>query len=236
MLTQAFTTTGVLPAAFLSLVLTTHAAPAQNAPDLAIRSFGTVPGAEMSKRVLALPFTVRDAAYREEAITQLPASIRRHRITEGKLLRRVEALIRPALELHRRADKVELFLYQDKFPQGMLFRECLLVLSDSLVEPLADAELVGVVAHEMAHAYFMDEMVAARKVQDGVAMRVVELKCDAVAMLTLKLLGCDPRRLIQGLQRITVMTKNKGYQSASRTHPQIAERESFAERFIKLLD
>lgn len=68
-------------------------------------------------------------------------------------------------------------------------------------------------------------------------MRAVELKCDAVAMITLRVLGKDPGQLIKGLQRITVMTKCKSNQSSNYwTHPQIAEREVFAHRFIQLLD
>lgn len=222
--------------ASLSLTISSPATAAQNAVEMALTSIGTASIAEMSKRVLSLPFTVRDAAYRREALAQLPPNIRHHRITEGKLLRRVEHLMRPVLELHRRSDKVELYLYQDKIPQGMLFRECVLVLSDSLAGTLKDDELIGIVGHELAHAYFMDEMVAARKRQDGRAMRAVELECDAVAMITLRVMGKDPGQLLKGLQRITVMSKSKGYQSSSYwMHPQIAEREEFAQRFIQLL-
>ncbi len=222
--------------ASLALTILSTATVAQNPVEMALNSMGTVSTSEMIQRVLSLPFTVRDAAYRREALAHLPQNIRQHRITEGKLLRRVEHLIRPVLELHRRSDKVEIYLYQDKIPQGMLFRECVLVLSDSLAGTLKDDELIGIVGHELAHAYFMDEMVAARKGQDGRAMRAVELECDAVAMITLRVMGKDPKQVLKGLQRITVMSKSKSYQSSSYwMHPQIAEREEFAQRFIQLL-
>ncbi len=55
-------------------------------------------------------------------------------------------------------------------------------------------------------------------------------------MITLRVMGKDPGQLLKGLQRITVMSKSKSYQSSSYwTHPQIAEREEFAQRFIQLL-
>jgi hypothetical protein len=220
--------------ASLSLTISSPATAAQNAVEMALTNMGTASIAEMGKRVSSLPFTVRDAAYRREALAQLPPHIRQNRITEGKLLRRVENLIRPVLELHRRSDKIQLYLYQDKIPQGMLFRECVLVLSDSLAGTLKDDELIGIVGHELAHAYLMDEMAAARKRQDGRAMRAVELECDAVAMITLRVMGKDPGQLLKGLQRITVVSKS--YQSSSYwMHPQIAEREEFAQRFIQLL-
>lgn len=204
-----------------------------DAVDAALRDVGTGSVEEMKKRMLSLPFTVRDGEYRRVAVEALPAPIRRSRITGGNLLRRVESRVEPVLRLHRREGRVELFLYQDKFPRGMLWRECVLVLSDSLVEPLEDVELIGVVAHELAHAYFMDELAEARKAKDNKATRAIELKCDAVAMMTLLLLGEDPVHYVRGLQRITVITKSKGYQTMTGTHPQIAERESFARLFIR---
>src|SRR5207237_2560655 len=130
-----------------------------------------------------------------------PRSIRESRTSGGKLLRRVESIIRPVLKLHGRSDKIELFLYQDHFPSAMVWLGCVLVISDALADHLSDDELVGIVAHEMGHAYFMIETIKARKHGDGEAMRIVELKCDAVAMLTLKLLGRDAADYLRALLR-----------------------------------
>ena len=67
-----------------------------------------------------------------------------------------------------------------------------MVISDDLSNSLSDAELTGIVAHELGHAYFMDDAVAAKRAKKSSALRVVELKCDAVAIVSLKLLGHDP--------------------------------------------
>ena len=48
---------------------------------------------------------------------------------------------------------------------------------------LYDGELAGIFAHELGHSYFEDEMGAASRAKDTRAMRVVELKCDAVAIV-----------------------------------------------------
>jgi len=104
--------------------------------------------------------------------------------------------------------------------------------------------LTGIVAHELAHLYFMDEMAAAQKTNDERRMKVIELKCDAVAMLSLKLLGGDPAYHIRGVKRVVnLLHSNKSssvpYIAQSsyelKTHPSVVERAVFAQRFVKLL-
>ena len=150
-------------------------------------------------------------------------------------MRRVESIIRPVLELHGRGDDIELFLYQDKFPQAMVRRGCVLAISDALAARLHDDELAGIVAHEMGHAYFMIETGNARKRGDRQATRIVELKCDAAAMLSLKLLGHDPADHLRGLLRANDLTRMNGYNTLDKDHPSIEERTRFAQIFIKLL-
>jgi hypothetical protein len=193
------------------------------------------PVEEMKGRIFSLPFTVFGASDFRRAIESLPKSIRESRITEGKLLRRVERLTSPVLDLHRRSNKVELFLYQYQFPRALVWKGRILVISDSLADSLYDGELVGIVAHEMGHAYFMDETVVAQKNGDDQTMRIVELKCDAVAMLTLKSMARDPTDWLQGLRRVIDFTRHHGYESTDPSHPSIVERGQFAQRFIKLL-
>jgi len=211
--------------------------------DVALAGVGSGSAGELLDRILSLPYTVLGEEHCRRAVEALPASVREHRITEGKLLARVERLMRPVIGLHRRAGRVELFLYHHESPRGFLWMGCVLVLSDSLAGGLSDDELAGVMAHEMGHLYFMEETVAAEKSGDDGAQKAVELKCDAVAMLTLELLGKDPARYPRGLQRILNLMRNKDLANLtyklewrrSPTHPSIVERTQFAERFIRQL-
>ena len=95
------------------------------------------------------------------------------------------------------------------------------MLSDSLVCALSDAELSGAIAHELGHSYFMDEMAVAQQARDYRTMKTVELKCDGVAILTLKLLGHDPALYLIGLRKLQTMINRKGDSSGSiyQTHP-----------------
>ena len=220
----------------LSLLLTRTATAAPGVVDLALQDVGTGSVAEMKSRIFSLPFTVYDAKDYRPAIASLPQSIRESRISEGQLLRRVESIIRPVIELHHHTDKIELFLYRDEFARAMVWLGCVLVISDALADRLHDDELAGIVAHEMGHAYFMIETIKARKHGDHQAMKIVELECDAVAMLTLKLLGHDPADHWRGLRRVTNIDRTNGSNRIdSRDYPSIGERAQFAQRFIKLL-
>jgi hypothetical protein len=203
--------------------------------DLALQSVGTGSVTEMKSRILSLPFSVYDAEDGRRAIALLPLSIRASRVSDGKLLRRVESIVRPVLELHHRTDKIELFLYQDRFPQAMVWLGSVLVISDALAATLHDDELAGIVGHEMGHAYFMIETINARRRGDTQAMRIVELKCDAVAMLSLKLLDHDPADHLRGLRRLDGLARTQGYNPCDRNHPSLEERRRFAQRFITLL-
>ncbi len=71
------------------------------------------------------------------------------------------------------------------------------------------------------------------------------MKCDAVAMLTLRLLGRDPSGLLPGLRKI-INLRNDTYiwnakfetllwKSEGRTHPNLVERREFSKRFVNLL-
>lgn len=133
--------------------------------------------------------------------------------------------------------QIKRYLKKTHFPRASVWMGSVLVISDSLADPLSDEELAGIVAHEMAHTYFMVETTKAREHGDQQAMRIVELKCDAVAMLTLKLLGHDPADHLKGLRRVTNLTRRNGYNNSinSWDYPSSEDRAQFAQRFIKLL-
>jgi len=220
----------------------TEAAP-NNVVELALAEVGSGSAKEMRKRIFDIPIMVLGSDFRREAIRALPASIRQQRITSGRLFRRAEKIIQPVFQLDNRDECVELFLYQSNTPRAALWMGCVLILSDSLVALLYDADLMGIVAHELAHSYFMDEMVAAQKTNDERRMKVIELKCDAVAMLSLKLLGSNPTYHIRGVKMIVNRIPNNSFSGVPyiqssyelRTHPSVVERAVFSQRFVKLL-
>jgi hypothetical protein len=170
-----------------------------------LAAIGSGSAEEMKRRLFTHEITFWNAEFRAQAITALPTAIRDQRLTQGKLLRRVETVFQQVLQLHGRSGKVELFLFQHDLPLAQLWRGCVLMLSASLAETLYDGELAGLIAHEIGHSYFEDEMAAAQRNQDARVMRLTELKCDGVALLSLKLLGHNLAYYLKGLQRIQVL-------------------------------
>jgi hypothetical protein len=207
-----------------------------NEVELALVAAGAGSAAEIKSRLFTHNITFYNEEFRSQAIAALPASLHKRRISQGKLLSRVETIFRQTLQLHERSGKLDLFLFQDDVPSAMLWRGCVLVVSDGLADPLYDGELAGIIAHELGHSYFEDEMAAAQRAKDARAMRVVELKCDAVAILSLKLLNYDSSLYLRGLQRIQVIVKRKGRSSGIfQSHPELVARAQFSQRFIKSL-
>ena len=218
------------------IIWTTSTVAEPNIVETAYRGVASESVTEMKDRIFGTPITVFDADYRRQAVAALPEDVRRKKFVEGNLWRHVEAVTRPVFQLHNRTNKLELLLYHDQVPVAMVWRGCILAMSDSLASSLSDEQLAGIIAHELAHAYFMDETVAFEKSGDQEGLRVVELKCDAVAMLTLKLLGSDPANFVSALRKIAILVVSKDYTSNSWRHPRLSEREKFSRRFITLLN
>lgn len=88
----------------------------------------------------------------------------------------------------------------------------------------------------VGHSYFEDELAAAQRAKDARALRVVELKCGAVALLSLKLLSHDPALYLKGLQRIQAITKRKSLSSGIfQSHPELVERAQLSQQLLKRL-
>jgi hypothetical protein len=107
-----------------------------------------------------------------------------------------------------------------------------------LARPRNDAKLSGVIIREPGHRHFMDSAPGAQKAGVEVAMKGVELACDAMAMLPLSLIGPDPAGYGGALRKIETLLKGGGYRVSlrGRLHPTAAERASFVCRHGELLE
>jgi hypothetical protein len=227
-----------LPAAILAFVMVTTAASAKvpEASDFAWSEIGAGSAKVIRERLIVKGYHFTEPRLRQQAIADLPDQVRRQRITRGGALRRAEKALQAVLELYDRAGTLEVVLYRSEVPQAMLFRGCILVLSDSLAGSLLKAELTGIIAHEVAHTYFMSELTEAREAQDKQAMKLVELKCDAIAVLSLVLLGFDSDNYISRLRKREKLANAVGLSGKfSPTHPEARVRNHFLARWMKQL-
>lgn len=207
--------------------------------EAALTAIGSGSAEELKTRLCTDQFTTFNDEARTQSLAALPAALRNQRLTDGKLLRRIAPILHQVMQVQGRtrvSQQPELFLFTHDTPTAQLWRGCVLLVSTSLADPLYDGELAGIFAHELSHAYFEDEMAAAQRQRDERAMRIIELKCDGVALVSLKLLDYKPTLYLSGLQRIQLITKRLGRSSSIlQSHPDLVVRAQFAERFIKFL-
>jgi len=84
---------------------------------------------------------------------------------------------------------------------GLHARTVLLISREAL--GLFDAdEMVAIMAHELGHDYVSDEYAKAREEHDDERLQELELRCDVVAVITLRKMHVDPARLISAATKL----------------------------------
>ena len=92
---------------------------------------------------------------------------------------------------HKRQDVFEAKVIDLPEAGIVLHARSILLISRPALRLLSAAELQAVVAHEVGHEYFWTEFEHLRDGRDGRARQELELRCDAIAVLTL--LRTSPR-------------------------------------------
>lgn len=155
--------------------------------------------------------------FRESLIQSFPAAWRSLRNTDPDLDQRIKTLLHPLLSLYGR--DYEIFLINTRKPALLIDSGTVLVMGTGIISRArSDDELLGFVAHEIAHAQFAERSIAAKELyatlvgrkeadSDGAREALkelsrIELECDAVAARTLSVMGMDPTQFIRSMERI----------------------------------
>lgn len=78
-----------------------------------------------------------------------------------------------------------------------------LLISRQALRLVTPRELQAIGAHELAHEYFWKEFDIAINANDYERLQELELKCDGIAVITLRSLGIDRRHLIHAAIKLT---------------------------------
>jgi hypothetical protein len=97
---------------------------------------------------------------------------------------------------------------------------------------LTPEELRAAVAHEIGHEYFWDEYQEAKKCNRPGKLQEIELRCDAVAILTLLRLGLDPARLLEGVKKQANFNLLAGAIGNANCYVSMKERTRFMQALI----
>ena len=63
--------------------------------------------------------------------------------------------------------------------------------------------------------------------QDHKTMQALELRCDGIAVLTLRRLGLDPERLVSAVQKMTRFNQHRGMVASAKDYVSLTERVAF---------
>jgi hypothetical protein len=165
-----------------------------------------------------------DPSDRDAVIATLPKEGElRPKATE---LSKIEAA-RRVLEYHARWDGVTVKVIEVGHAfVGLHARSVLLASRDALA--LIDGEeFAALVAHEISHEYVWADYQHAMERQDHQKMQELELRCDGIAVWTLRRLGIDPERLVTAVQKMTRLNQHRGMVASAGDYVSLKERVAF---------
>jgi len=87
----------------------------------------------------------------------------------------------------------------------------------------------------MGHFYSWDEYQAALRGRRSNELQELELRCDAIAVITLVGLGLDPSLLIASLKKLTSFNQRIGASANAHAYVSIEDRERFIEAMIEMV-
>jgi hypothetical protein len=191
------------------------------------------------------PATIRERLKQMRLPAYLPGPVlvnkiveaQRLPIAESKRVDQLRAALQPVLDYHGRSQMPIYVLWSDQ-PKASLVDRSVIIITNRLMISATDAEIRGIVAHELAHEYTWDERIQAKETKNGKLMRELELFCDAVAAFTLKELGDDPASYGRILVRMMVIGSKTGSvtKSETDTHPSLDARKKLNKFLCQQLD
>ena len=111
-----------------------------------------------------------------------------------------------------------------------------LLISTPAIALANAAELQAMVAHEIGHEYVWIEWNRARQREDRERLKELELVCDVIAAVTLRQLGMDPSKVIDGVEKVTRFNRERlGLATNEKSYPTLAERRAFAREMDRWL-
>lgn len=180
--------------------------------------------------------SIRPVGISAEQRARLGASIRKEDIVapSPERLAKLNAL-RPILEYHERS-AVEVKILRLGLAWAGFLEGAAVVVSEEAVDLLTAEELQAVIAHELGHEYFAAEYELARKNKQWDKVREVELRCDAISIITLKSLGLNPDRLVSGVTKLTKFNEGRGVRNNPNLVTSLDDRLRFCQAIRKLAE
>lgn len=147
--------------------------------------------------------------------------------------RRKLASLQPVLRYHERDGFIEMKVLRTRQATVALLAGAAVIITEPALRLLSAEELQAVVAHELAHEYFWNEI---DRTQNPGKRREIELRCDGIAIFTLSRLQINPACFISAIRKITYYNENIGIATSSDSYPTLESRIEFYRLFMRIFE
>jgi len=142
----------------------------------------------------------------------------------------------PVLEYLDRDTVVEVKVLRLGLAWAGFLEGAAVLVSDRAVDLLTAEELQAVVAHELGHEYFAGEYEAARNTKRYDTVKEIELRCDAISIVTMRHLGLDAAALLSAVAKLTKFNEGRGFPNNPNLVPSLEERTNFSRAVRALIE
>jgi len=115
-----------------------------------------------------------------------------------------------------------------------LHERAVILVSPNALRLLNTEEFAALIAHELGHEYVWTEYQLALQRGDQRAIQVLELRCDGIAVLTLRHFGLSADRLIRAAEMLTWFNQERKLDGNWRSYASREDRRAFIRAVEKL--
>lgn len=160
--------------------------------------------------------------------------IKNRLITSGDNFDKLKKASTKILDQHKLLDHCNVILFESIEPTVFTYKLRSISFSSSLVDILTADEISALTAHEIGHLYLAHDLLKARKENDLKLARIVELKSDAVSLVSLKAVGINPASLISAIEKLEKARKDSSYPISNDANATLPDRRELLDKYLKL--
>jgi hypothetical protein len=180
---------------------------------------------------------IRPAAASADRRSRSLALVRKQDVIAPSAERQAKlSALHPVLEYLDRDSVVEVKVLRLGLAWAGFLEGAAVLVSDRAVDLLTAEELEAVVAHELAHEYFSDEYEAARNTKRYDTVKEIELRCDAISIVTMRRLGQNSAALLSAVAKLTKFNEGRGFSNNPNLVPSVEERMRFSQAVGALIE
>lgn len=147
------------------------------------------------------------------------------------LIERLRKTGAAVFRLHAIEKQCETMLLRSALPTVFTWKLTFVSLTTATLDILSDEEIIALIAHEVGHLYFAADLLKARETADERLARVTELKCDLIALATLRRLKLKETNLMSAIEKLIAARQALNAAVTQPGSPFLEDRRRLAKEF-----